>query len=420
MRRTFLLALVLFASGCATYTARMQTARDLYFEEKFDASISNLSALMKKASRRDLGLLLLERGKANLVAGRLDSAIADFNRAEHRFLEIENTVSLAESFASILINPTQGEYQAESHEKILINAYLCLAYWLKGDLAGAFVERNRTIARLVQYLGTFPEEDRSDFDVPFARYLAAVLYEVEGKVEDARIEYEAIARTNPDFEPPTINPRRKELVVFAEAGRAPVLVSTEIRGYLQKDAGMLVGVFNLPGESAARTFSVAGYESFALDKPGVLFTFAFPQLVSQPRPTESCKLFLNGVTVGRMKLLDDVERTARAVYRQKLPGTLLKAALRTYLKTVAQTKVAKDEDTATRVVGDITAKFLSALDRADTRSWQTLPAEILFYRMEAPDGIGGVSAGCGRPGGRVLQAPPGIASKHIVFIAGLP
>ncbi|MCX5753576.1 MAG: hypothetical protein NTW97_08005, partial [Candidatus Krumholzibacteria bacterium] len=120
-------------------------------------------------------------------------------------------------------------------------------------------------------------------------------------------------------------------------------------------------------------------------KPGVLFTFAFPQCVRQPRTVDRCRLVIDGVEAGEMRPLDDLENTAYAAYEKDLGATLIKAAFRTYLKTVAQTKLAKGDD-AKGVAFNVLGKVLAAVDRADTRSWQTLPAEIAFYRMECPPG----------------------------------
>ena len=376
---------LLLAVACATYTSRMELSRDLYYDARYDEALGNLDKLVADAADRDYYLFLLERGKVSLAAGRYDSAIADLQSAERRFLAIEATRSVAGSFQSVLINPTMGEYESEPHEKIMISAYALLAYWLKGDRDGAFIERNRLVGRLSQYTDGLSEEDRASLDVPFARYLAAVLYEIEGRSDDARIEYEAINRLKPGTAPDAVDPRRRELVVFAEIGRAPVKVSTEIRGYLEKDGGGLAGFFYLPGEAEPQMFALGGISDVAFDKPGVLFTFAFPRLIAQDRIARRAALVIDGVEAGEMSALDDLETTAQAVYRQELGATLIKAAFRTYLKTVAQTKLA-DGDDAKGVAFDVLGKVFSAVDRADTRSWQTLPAEILLYRMECPPG----------------------------------
>lgn len=385
MRKACLAAFLLLAVACATYTSRMELSRDLYYGARYGEALADLDKLVKDAPDRDYYLLLLERGKVNLAAGRYDSAIVDLQAAERRFDDIEATISVAGAFKSMLVNPTMGEYESAPHEKIMIGSYLLLAYWLKEDREGAFVERNRLVGKLKQYTDGLSDKDLEALDVPFARYLAAVLYEVEGRADDARIEYDALAKVMPEAVPAVLDPKLRELVVFAEVGRAPVLVSTEIRGYLQKDGGNLVGFFNLPGAGAPQMFFLPGFLDLSLDKPGVLFTFAFPQCVRQPRTVDRCRLVIDGVEAGEMRLLDDLENSAYAAYQKDLGPTLLKAAFRTYLKTIAQTKLGKGDD-AKGVMFDILGKALAAADRADTRSWQTLPAEIAFYRMECPPG----------------------------------
>ena len=229
------------------------------------------------------------------------------------------------------------------------------------------MERNRLVGRLEQYTDGLSEKNRAALDVPFARYLAAVMYEIEGRADDARIEYEAIARVMPEAVPAVARPDTRGAVVSAEIGRAPVKVSTEIRGYLQKDAGGLMGFFYLPGDSAPQMFALGELGDLALDKPGVLFTFAFPRCIKQERIVRRGRLVIDGVEAGEMSPLDDLEKTAYAAYEKDLGATLLKAAFRTYLKTAAQTKLAKGDD-AKGVAFNVLGKVFAAVDRADTRS----------------------------------------------------
>ncbi|MDD4857288.1 MAG: hypothetical protein PHD74_04180 [Candidatus Krumholzibacteria bacterium] len=421
MKKAFLAAAVLLAVACATYTSRMELSRELYYDGRYDDARANLDKLVKNASGKNRYLLLLERGKVNLAAGAYDSAIVDLQEAERRFLEIEATVSIAEVFGEMLVNPTMGEYQSEPHEKIMISSYLLIAYWLKGDREGAFVERNRLVERLKQYTEGLSEKDRPALDVPFAHYLAALMYEIEGREDDARIEYDALEHLAPGAAPQAVNPRTRELIVFTEVDRAPVLVSTEIRGYLQKDGGSLVGFFNLPGNEAPQMFMLPGLDNLNLDKSGVLFTFAFPQCVKQPRMVHHCKLVVDGMEAGEMLPLDNLEGTICAAYEQSLGATLLKAAFRTYIKTVAQTKLSKKDD-AGGVAFDVLGKMMSAFDRADTRAWQTLPAEIRVFRMECNPGSSEVFVRYYDDRGDVLGVSngvvvsPGRSNKSIVFL----
>ncbi|HUV36703.1 MAG TPA: hypothetical protein VMX58_07180 [Patescibacteria group bacterium] len=419
MKRLTLVIALIAAAGCATYTAKMEGSRDLYYDGRYEEALRELHALTDEASGRDQYLLFLERGKVNLAAGLYDSAIVDLQAAENRFLEIEGTSSVADWVTSALVNPTMGEFQPEPHEKILINTYLMLAYWLKGDREGAFVERNRTVVRLEQYLDGFEGENLEKFDVPFARYLVALLYEAQGRTDDARIEYDAIERLNAAAVPEEINPHLTEIALFTEVGRAPVKVSTEIRGYLQHEGGALLGFFTMPdGTPFHYATGVPG--SFSLDNTGVLFTFAFPRYVRQERVVETCVMVIDNMEAGKAIPLDSIEETALESFEKRLGMILIKAALRTALKVGAQTKLKEKGG----LVVDILGKALSAVDRADTRSWQTLPAEVRLFRMEVEPGThdvyvkyfaaGGSCLGVSRP--VTIEVEEG--GKGIVYLPG--
>lgn len=375
-------ALLLVAAGCTTYTSRMQESRDSFFDGRYDEALTGLDELIGEAEGNDVFLYRLERGRVNLASGRYDSAIVDLQAAEGRFADIEGTISIPEMISSTLMHPGWGEYQPENHEKILINSYLLLAYWMRGDMEGAFVERNRIVGKLGTYVNSLSEEDKDELDIPFARYLAGLLYETQGMEDDARIEYGRVGELRPEAAPPAVLPHVTEMVVFVDLGRGPIKISREIRGYFQRESGLLQGVFILPDIGNPLVFNLGMGHGFSPDKLGVLFTFAFPQLVHQERFIHYCKLVIDGVEAGEAILLDDLGRTADTAFRKNLPKILVKSAVRAYLKTLAQTKLKDEAGGAVDVLG----KILSAVDRADTRSWQTLPAEIHVYRVETTPG----------------------------------
>ncbi len=381
-RRYISAALLLLVAGCATYTSKMQESRESFFDGRYDEALAGLDELIGGAKGNDVFLYRLERGRVNLAAGRYDSAIVDLQAAEGRFADIEGTISIPEIISSTLLHPGKGEYQPENHEKILISSYLLLAYWLQGDREGAFVERNRIVRKLGMYVNGLQEEDRERLDIPFARYLAGLLYEAQGLADDARIEYDMVGRLAPEAAPSAVLPRLTEMVVFADVGRGPVKVSREIRGYFQREGGLLQGVFLLPDIGDPLVFNMGMGHGFSPDRLGVFFTFAFPQLVRQEIYVHSCRAVIDGVEAGEAVLLDDIAQTTDAAFREKLPMILVKSAVRAYLKTLAQTKLKDEAGGAVDVLG----KIFSAVDRADTRSWQTLPAEVHVYRIEMPPG----------------------------------
>lgn len=372
----------LLAAGCATYTARMAASGELYYEADYDGALGKLDGLVEEASNEDIKLLLLERGKVRLAAGEYDSAIVDLQEAERRFDEIEATVSVGEVLTTALVSEASREYQPDPHEKILVNTYLLLAYHLAGDREGARVERSRTIGRLERWADPGAPGERRPLDVPLARYLAALLYENEGLADDARIEYDAVRRLSPEAAPPAPNTHLTEIVFLAELGRSPVKVSREIRGYFGRHGGGIAGFFTLPGERGDVVFPLGGGAFFDASELGTVFTFAFPQQIPQPRVAASCAAVIDGVEAGPAVTLDDIEATSMEAFRRELPAILLKSAMRTYLQVIAQNKL----DGKAGAVADVVSKIFSAVERADTRSWQTLPAEVAVFRMEVAPG----------------------------------
>ena len=412
-RRLIACALLLVAAlGCATYTGRMTATRDFYYRGEYDEALAALDGLVEEAGDNDRALYLLERGKVNLAAGRYDSAIVDLQAAEARFRDIEGTISVSGQLKSYALHAGFDDYQAEEHEKILINAYLMLAYWLQGDLEGAYVERNRTITRLNQFLDGVPLEERRRLEVPFA----ALLYETEGLADDARIEYDIVREIVPEAAPPAVNPHVRELVVFVEAGRAPVKVSTEVRGMFRRNGGLLLATFDI-GEGEPLVLNTAwgaGFDDLTLGK---WVTFSFPRYERQPYDSSCCAVVVDGIEAGRATLLDDVGETAVASLEKDMGKILLRSAVRSALKLALQNQ-GKRKNKELSWQG-VLGKVLASVDKADTRSWQTLPAAILVYRLEVGEGEHRVrlDGGSDLPGYPVdIQAEAG--RKQIVFFSG--
>ncbi|MCK4549897.1 MAG: hypothetical protein KAU49_06995 [Candidatus Krumholzibacteria bacterium] len=369
-------------AGCATYTARMTETGIYYYDGEYDRARDELDELVLSSSNEDIYLYLLERGKVRLASGMYDSAIVDMQAAEQRFDEIEGTTSIGEAFGTALVSDGSREYQPVAHEKILLNTYLLLSYLGAGERDGAYVERNRVIRRLSEYIGSVESVDDPPLDVPFARYIAAVMYENEGKLDDARIEYDRVEDLYPEAVPWSPNSHLTEIVVLTEMGRAPVMISREIRGYFEKVNGRTFGYFALPGGVGQQVYPVSSALIGNDTGFGTIFTFAFPEYVRIPRGAVLAYPVVDGVEAGMAVTLDDFEETAMEAFRRNLASILIRSAVRTYLQLLIQNELDGDVGRIAAVV----SKFFSVTERADTRSWQTLPSEISVFRMEVEPG----------------------------------
>ncbi len=376
------LAALTVAAGCTTYTARMNDTGRYYYDGEYDLARDELDELVSSSSNEDIFLFLLERGKVRLASGMYDSAIVDMQAAEQRFDEIEGTTSIGEAFGTALVSDGSREYQPAAHEKILLNTYLLLSYLGAGDREGAYVERNRVIRRLSEYIGNSESGDDPPLDVPFARYIAAVMYENEGRLDDARIEYDRVEDLYPEAVPWSPNSHMTEIVVLTEMGRAPVMISREIRGYFEKVNGRTFGYFTLPGSAGQQVYPVSSALIGNDTGFGTIFTFTFPEYVRIPRGAVFAYPVVDGVEAGMAVTLDDFEETAMEAFRRNLASILIRSAVRTYVQLLLQNEL--DGDVGR--IASIVSKFFSIIETADTRSWQTLPSEISVFRMEVEPG----------------------------------
>lgn len=311
-------------------------------------------------SKQNKYLALLERGKIALDAGRYNQCIADLQEAERRFLMIEGTISLTEGFGSILSDDTSKEYEAEIHEKIMISPYLALAYLGKGDFAGAVVERNRTINKINQYIEE--KEERSYLENPFARLLSAVIYEMENKPDDAKIEYRKMKW---DAEAERLEKKGKstDLVILIDTGLTP-------HKYQVKWGPLPVMVNDT---TIHLGFAYASYE---------------PTISAVSKSDVS----LDGNHVGEAGLLYDLESTVLTQYEKDKPTIIAKLVTRMTAKAATQVsahaaadRIAKDNPLAgflLKSLINIGSAVWMAVERADLREWSTLPGKIGYLRID--------------------------------------
>jgi hypothetical protein len=319
-----------------------------------------LQTLTSGKTKQNKYLALLERGKIALAAGRYDQCITDLQEAERRFLQIEGTISLTEGFGSILTDDTTQEYEAEMHEKIMISPYLALAYLGKGDFAAAIVERNRAINKITQYIEA--KEERGYLENPFARLLAALLYEMENKPDDAKIEYRKMKW---DAESARLEKKGKstDLAILIDTGLAPhkYQVKWGPLPVVSKDTTIQLG------------FAYASYGPTA-------------SAVSQ------VEVSLDGNPAGAAGLLYDLENTVLTQYEKDKAAIIAKLVTRMTAKAATQVsahaaadRVGKDNPLAgflLKSLVNIGSAVWMAVEQADLRSWSTLPGKIHYLRIK--------------------------------------
>lgn len=366
----------------------------------FDAAFAHTDKLSKQYLSADEGkknryLSLLERGKVALAARKYDLAIADLQEAEKRFLSIEGTISLTEGFGSILTDDTAMEYEAEMHEKLMISPYLIVAYLGKGDFNGAIVERNRTITKINQFIEEKPVE-RAYLENPFARYLTALMYEMEDRKDDAKIEYKKLKWDHEIARLESKTGKTTDLVILMDIGLAPQKFQTKW------------GPAPIPG------VGVVGY--------------AYAEYAPTPTRITTCNINIDGKSAGSAKLLYDLENTIITQYQRSKPDIQAKIMARMTAKAATQfaakmaiKEVAKNIPFASlfaEVAVDAAGAAWIAAEQADLRGWLSLPKKINYLRvtgLEPGEHTISIDYGCGVETKNIRVEKDKINIAHFVY-----
>lgn len=404
-KRIILWAVVLLLfSGCASYHLEeaQSSLRSSFATHNFDETITLLQKYNRKDVYRskDQVLYNLEMGTATHFQGSYDSSSVHFGRAEQQIDELF-TRSVSRGVASFLFtNDNSLAYNGEAYEDIYINAFKSLNFIHRNELESALVEARRMAYKLsrveLKYKGLAESLARADTlgrgdwkpgvmavqDSPFSHYLAAVLYAASGKGDDARIEYEKMLQALNNHALPVNRAAlqsirdgsRFNVLLVGFAGRAPLKYQNDVRLYL--DEHDLYLKFSLP---ALRLYQsrVAGVQAVVND------TLQVP-----------------------LQLIERMDMVAREVYKVKEPIIYARTFVRSLAKAVgtnAAGRAIEEEHEGLGMLVNLLGKVGQEFtEKADTRSWQTMPGQAYVHALQLPPGSHTVELQYRDARGRVL------------------
>ncbi|KAA3606720.1 MAG: hypothetical protein DWQ01_17035 [Planctomycetota bacterium] len=374
----FTLLLVLFSSGCSVlgedYAESQQAALAAFERGNFRMAAKRFQQ-EKGALDSHEWLALVETGMAWHAAGRLEKATEFWLKA----VEVSQAFgdrptvsgrSLAEGAASAVLNDKTLPYDGEGFEVVLLHSFLAWDYLRMGRLDDAWVEVN--LAYDLQ--DSEQERFQSTYGMNrFARFVAALVQELDGEADEAQMDLRKLSRELPNHPavqyslervrklqgPESSSERRlAQLVVLLERGRMPA---------------------KQPKEMAYQ-----GFRSFG--------RVSVPSYIRYGRGgSGQVNVMIDGASVGTPESLEDVFQVARANLRDRMNWLAAKATARSIGKTVlvevAAEAVAEEHGEAAGALVGILGSALNFLsERADLRSWLTLPSAIHVLRVPVEPG----------------------------------
>lgn len=378
-RRASCVALTLFlVAGCASYPERTAEALHDFQRGHFAKSMEAYGDIDKVGSGFLSGA---EAGMVALTAGNWEAALAHLHLAAGAVEDIEGralvgTERFGEALLSWGINDTARSYQGEGFERVYVHCGLAMAYLAQGKLDDVWVE--------VQLANRLLEAEEELYEKEYAagglgHFLSAVAYELLGELDHAYIDYKRMEEKGVG----------RELAGRALVRLANVLGRDDELGTWEERYGADVA----RPQGAARVVVIAGIGLGPFKMEGSLVVptedgfipMAVPQFQARAQQVSALRICVAGSGVGvQTDCIEQVSSVAMENLEDRLLWSATKSLARGILKRELTKKLEDEFDLGGRIVGDLFAAFS---ERADLRSWQTLPDSWHGCRMFLSPGV---------------------------------
>ncbi|MDA1260711.1 MAG: hypothetical protein O3A20_08820 [Planctomycetota bacterium] len=278
--------------------------------------------------------------------------------------------SLTEGTLSLLLNDKTVPYDGEGFEAALLHGFLAWNFLRLGELDGAMVEVKRGY-EIEQF-----EEERYGTTYGmnrFARYVAALAQEFDGRPDEAEIDLNVLEEEDPGHPAVRFALDRVRALQTLEGGRAARSKATLLVVY---ERGRMP-------QKVEESVTFQTRRSFG--------QIALPAFERGSGPANKLRVIVGGRESGTTSVLEDVEKVARQNLSDRIGWITTKELARAAGKTIlidAAAEAADDQhgQWAGLLVGLFGSVPNIATQSADLRSWLTLPRDIQVLRVEVEPG----------------------------------
>jgi hypothetical protein len=378
-------ALASLLGGCASFSDSFSPVEaNLAANAPSDA----LAALEKQRyGHGDRVLYLLNKGMLLRIAGDYKGSNDTFEAAKQRIDALYGT-SVSEQAASFLINDATKAYVGADYEQVLIHLYMALNYLDLNELMQARVEAQQVDVTL-RAQAQRNSEQRYTEDA-LARYLTGTIYESLGEWSDAMISYrqayDAYGVYVAKYGTPMPQFLGPDLVRLArKEGRTADLAkfAREFPAAANASEGALAGMGDLIFTLHEGLAPIKREHSATVVAPesGRLVRISLPTYQVRPTPVRRAR-----ITVGDNTVTTDLAEDINAIAVKDLDAKMPLITARAIARAVVKDRTAKQAGKQNDVLGLVVNIANVLTERADTRSWLTLPGRVHLAEVAAPPG----------------------------------
>jgi hypothetical protein len=377
IRKTALTVLLpVLLQACAVHQQKVNSLAERLEFSTPEATLVSLQLFNPPV--RDRAQYLLNTGLLKSISGDFEGANSDLQSAK-KILNALQAISVSENLGAVMINETLRSYDGSASERVLLHELLSINYLMLNDLDAARVE----VLQADVVMKELATEDRPIGQLASAHYIAGLVYELGGELDDAMISYRKAANIMALRNMPPPPALKSSLLSLSQH----LGLDEEYEHYREQfdfavnphalDAAEIIVIY-WDGVVTSKRGNSLRIWAPSLDQAVSLALPYYPpsNYVEHPFNLRMAGQHHRTETIEDIEALlrEDLDDESAAIYAMTLSRMVSKYAL---------VKSAGNQDSSLGLLINIVT-ILS--ESADTRSWNMLPSTIQFARFWLPAG----------------------------------
>ena len=371
-------------------------------------------------------LSYLEKGRLNFLAGRWQQSELDFSvvyqdsEYERNRAKVQLGKGL-QNIGSLVSNDSAIKYQVPAYEQSMMHSYQALNYLYLGQLESALVEIRR--ANLVQahelannkstvynaqqsmfesgiddqaFNKIYPSMDKSigkvknSFQNAYTFYISGLLYESVGQDNDAYIDYKKALEIYPDNQ-------YLQLDILRLANKLNMEDDLELFSEKFKDVTLNEAAIESAKSGEKSGYLVVFYEENLVNQKQMLslnlpinthddelrfYSFSLPIYADEQYNSHPLHLNVDDTSYQSEEIVR-LQSMATKHLKDQMPAIVARQALRIISKEKLRKKMNKEGGEFGNVIAAI---YNVASEKADTRSWLSLPGSVQVMKLPLDEG----------------------------------
>ena len=435
--------------GCFTYHQLNYTLFANLQSGNYDGAYSALEKSSKKVKSKDALLHSMNRAYLQMLRKNHQESSTLFIEIDKNIEDLRKTIG--DVVLMYFLNPSATKYRPEDYEEIMVNYFNSLNFLERNNYENALIECRRGLLKVYNLQDKYGKKNRYKDDA-FFQNLIGMIYEATGKHNDAFIAYRNSLKVYQEFyssafsinvpenlkhdiirsayltgfsdevkkyeEQFGITYEKKEsntgnVIVLWNNGLAPFKGEGSINFVIDRNKGGLV--FAAPQDKELNfSFGPSYVTSNQISKISDLsfMRVALPKLVDKKPKFTSAEITVNNTKKIDFQLAQDIEKIAHKSFKDRLVKELGNALIRLALKKTLEVYAESEVEG----LGAAFSLLTAISEKADTRSWQTIPQQVFYSRFSLPEGKHILEIRFSGSTSKTLHVPVQVFTNETIFV----